>query len=375
LRGGDTIIPWQEDKFALLLPQISGVEEVAKINQRIQKSIEQSFKIGEIQVSINSTIGIAIYPQDGTEGEILLVSANTALERACKNKSSYQFYDEAMNAQALVALELEVLLQQALERQEFKLFYQPQINIKTGKPEAIEALLRWEHPELGLVTPNNFIKAAEKSKLIVPIGEWAIRQACNQNKVWQSQGLPSSKITVNLSSVQFRQPNIAQKIAEILTETALKPQLLELEVSATSLMENIDHSRHLLAQLEALGVSIAVDGFTTGFSTLEYLKQFPLNTLKIDRSLVQQLTADPQDLAIVTALIELGKGFDLRVVAEGVETQAQVDILRRLNCQQMQGFWFGRPLEAEEANKLLQLNYSEKIEDVQEAEEAVGSEQ
>jgi diguanylate cyclase (GGDEF)-like protein/PAS domain S-box-containing protein len=375
LRGGDTIIPWQEDKFALLLPQISGVEEVAKINQRIQKSIEQSFKIGEIQVSINSTIGIAIYPQDGTEGEILLVSANTALERACKNKSSYQFYDEAMNAQALVALELEVLLQQALERQEFKLFYQPQINIKTGKPEAIEALLRWEHPELGLVTPNNFIKAAEKSKLIVPIGEWAIRQACNQNKVWQSQGLPSSKITVNLSSVQFRQPNIAQKIAEILTETALKPQLLELEVSATSLMENIDHSRHLLAQLEALGVSIAVDGFTTGFSTLEYLKQFPLNTLKIDRSLVQQLTADPQDLAIVTALIELGKGFDLRVVAEGVETQAQVDILRRLNCQQMQGFWFGRPLEAEEANKLLQLNYSEKIEDVQEAEEAVGSDQ
>ncbi|MGL6345172.1 MAG: putative bifunctional diguanylate cyclase/phosphodiesterase, partial [Waterburya sp.] len=271
--------------------------------------------------------------------------------------------------------ELEVLLQQALERQEFKLYYQPQINIKTGKPEAIEALLRWEHPELGLVTPNNFIKAAEKSKLIVPIGEWAIRQACEQNKVWQSQGLSSSKITVSLSSVQFRQPNIAQKIAEILTETALEPQLLELEVSATSLMENIDHSRYLLAQLEALGVSIAVDGFATGFSTLEYLKQFPLNTLKIDRSLVQQLTAHPQDLAIVTALIELGKGFNLRVVAEGVETQAQVEILRRLNCQQMQGFWFGRPLEAEEAGKLLQLNDSEKIEDVQEAEEAVSSEQ
>jgi PAS domain S-box-containing protein len=374
LQGGDTVIPWQEDKFTLLLPQISGVEEVAKINQRIQKSIEQSFKIGEIQVTISSTIGIAIYPQDGTEGEILLASANTALERACQNKSSYQFYDEAMNAQALVALELETLLQQALERQEFKLHYQPQININTGKPEAIEALLRWDHPELGLVTPKNFIKAAEKSKLIVPIGEWAIRQACYQNQVWRSQGLPALKITVSLSSVQFRQPNIVLKIVDILKEAALEPQLLELEISASSLMENIDHSRHLLAQLNALKVNIAVDGFTTGFSTLEYLKQFPLNTLKIDRSLVQQLTADPQDIAIVTALIELGKGFNLRVVAEGVETQEQVEILRSLNCQQMQGFWFGRPLEAEEAGKLLQLNYLEKIESVEEAEKVVSGE-
>ena len=360
LRSGDTVVHWQEDKFALLMPQISGVEEVAKINQRIQKSIAQSFKIGETQVTTKSTSGIAIYPPDGNDVEILLAHANTALEQAYQNKSSYQFYDSAMNTQALVTLELETLLQQALEREEFKLYYQPQININTGKLEAVEALLRWEHPELGLVAPNNFIRAAEKTKLIIPIGEWAIRTACSQNKAWQSQGLPPSKITVSLSPVQFQQPNLAQKIADILAETALEPQLLELEIGAASLIQNIDHSQRLLQQLQTLGVHLAVDDFTAGFSYLEYLKQFPLNTLKIDRSLVQQLTDNPKDLAIVTALIELGKGFNLRVVAEGVETQAQIDLLRSLNCQQMQGFWFGRPLASEEASKLLPFNYLEE---------------
>ena len=357
LRSGDTVVHWQEDKFALLMPQISGVEEVARINQRIQKSIKQSFKIGDTYATANSTIGIAIYPQDGANEEILLANANTALDRAHQNKSSYQFYDAAMNTQALVTLELETLLQQALEQEEFRLYYQPQINVNTGKLEAIEALLRWEHPELGLVAPNNFIKAAEKTKLIVPIGEWTIRKACHQSKAWQSQGLPASKITVSLSTAQFQQPDLAQKISAILAETSLEPDLLELEISADSLIQNIDHSQHLLQQLHALGVHVAVDDFTAGFSYLENLKQFPLNTLKIDRSLVEQLTDNPKDLAIITALIELGKGFNLRVVAEGVETQAQIDLLRSLNCQHMQGFWFGRPLAAEEASKLLPFNY------------------
>lgn len=360
LRSGDTVVHWQEDKFALLMPQISGVEEVARINQRIQQSIKQSFKIGDTYATANSTIGIAIYPQDGTDVEILLTNANTALDRALQNKSSYQFYDAAMNTQALVTLELETLLQQALDQEEFRLYYQPQINVNTGKVEAIEALLRWEHPELGLVAPNNFIKAAEQTRLIVPIGEWTIRSACNQNQLWQSQGLPASKITVSLSSAQFQQPNLAQKISEILEETGLESNLLELEISADTLIQNVDHSQHLLQQLHNLGVHIAVDDFTAGFSYLENLKQFPLNTLKIDRSLVQQLTDNPKDLAIITALIELGKGFNLRVVAEGVETQEQIDLLRSLNCQHMQGFWFGRPLAAEEASKLLPLNYADE---------------
>ena len=360
IRAGDSLVRWQDDKFALLMPQVSDLEEIIKIEQRIETSLERSFTLGETQATIHSAAGIAVYPQDGTDPEILLTSANTALERAYQNNNSYQFYDDAMNSQALVALELEDLLQQALNKAEFQLYYQPQINLHTGKIEAIEALLRWEHPELGLVAPGNFIRLAEKTRLIVPIGEWTILTACKQNQAWQTQESLSSKVIVSLSLIQFQQPNLPQKVAEILAETGLDAGLLELEISAATLMDNIDHSRHIINQLKALGVKIAVDRFTTGFLALEYLKQISIDTLKIDRSLVQQLTNSPQDVAIVTALIELGKGFNLKIVAEGVETQEQVELLQGLNCHQMQGFWFGRPLAAEEASKLLELNDSEE---------------
>jgi diguanylate cyclase (GGDEF)-like protein/PAS domain S-box-containing protein len=356
VRSGDTVIHWQDDTYALLMPQMSAIDEVAKINKRIKQSVEQSFKLGETSVTLNGSLGIAVYPQDGSAIDVLLANANIALERAYKAKHSYQFYNESMNSQALVALELETLLQQALDQEEFKLYYQPQINLNTGKTEGIEALLRWQHPEFGLVPPNNFIKSAETTQLIVPIGEWVLRQACQQNKAWQQEGLPASRITVSLSSVQFQQTNLVTKIAEILAETTLEPQLLELEISAVSLLENIEHSKTILKQLKELGIYIAVDDFTAGFSALEYLKHFPLDTLKIDKSLVQQLSDRSQDLAIATALIELGKGFNLRVVAEGVETQEQLDLLRSLDCEQMQGFWFSRPLEASEARKFLSLN-------------------
>jgi len=359
LRAGDTVTRWQEDKFALLLPQVNDVEEVTKITQRINQSTNQSFTLGNTKASISGVTGIAVYPQDGVDPEILMASANTALERASSSKNDYQFYDDAMNSQALVALELEGLLQQAIEQEEFELYYQPQINVDSGKTEAVEALLRWKHPELGLVAPGNFIRLAEKTKLIVPIGEWTIRTACMQNKQWQAQSMPSSRIIVSLSLVQFQQSSLPQKIAEILAETNFDANLLELEVSAATLVDNIDYSRHLIAQLKSLGVKIAVDGFTSSFSALEYLKQIPLDTLKIDRVLVQQLTDSPQDLAIVTALIELGKGFNLRIVAEGVENQEQVELLRGLNCHNMQGYWFGRPLGANEASKLLELDDSE----------------
>jgi diguanylate cyclase (GGDEF)-like protein/PAS domain S-box-containing protein len=358
LRAGDTVIRWQEDKFALLLPQVSDVEEVTKITQRINQSTHQSFSLGKTKASISSVTGIAVYPQDGIDPEILMASANTALEQASSNKIDYQFYDDAMNSQALVALELESLLQQAIEQEEFELYYQPQFNVDSGKMQAVEALLRWQHPELGLVSPGNFMRIAERTKLIVPIGEWTIRTACIQSKQWQTEAMPSSRIIVSLSLVQFQQSDLPQRIEEILLETDFDPSLLELEISAPTLMDNIDHSRHLISQLKSLGIKIAVDGFTTGFSVLEYLKQIPLDTLKIDRALVQQLTDSPQDLAIVSALIEIGKGFNLRIVAEGVETQEQVELLRGLNCHYMQGYWFGRPLGANEAGKLLELDDS-----------------
>ena len=361
LRSGDTVIHWQEDKFALLMPQISGIEEVAKISQRIQNSIEQSFKIGNNQFTVKSNTGIAIYPQDGTEQNILLDHANTALDRACQNHHNSQFYNGTMNSQALVALELETMLHQALEKEEFKLYYQPQIDVNNGQIQGIEALLRWEHPELGLVSPGSFIKLAEQSRLIIPIGEWVIRTACCQNKTWQSQGLPPLRISVNLSPVQFQQPNLPLKIEQILNETELEGHLLELEIAAGTLIENVEYGHHILTQLQDLGIHISVDDFPSGFSAIECLKQLPFNTLKIDRSLVQGLTDNPKDLAIVTALVELGKGFNLRVVAEGVETQEQIELLRSLNCEQMQGFWFSRPLAVEEASKLLPFNYQDEL--------------
>ena len=364
LRSGDAAIRWQEDKFAIVLPQINNIEEVAKIEQRIHQTLGQSFILNETQTTIDCHTGIAIYPQDGVDAEVLLTSANTALERALKINSSCQFYDEAMNSQALVALELEVLLQQALKQEEFELYYQPQIDINSGNVVAMEALLRWQHPELGLVAPGNFLRSAEKTKLIIPIGEWTIRVACMQNKQWQNRGLASSKITVSLSLVQFRQPNLAQNIAKILAATGLEARFLELEISAASLMDNIDRSRDAIEKLKAIGVQIAVDGFTTGFSFVEYLKYFSLDTLKIDRHLVQQAIDSSQDLAIITALIELSKGFDLKIVAEGLENQEQVELLRSLDCYQMQGYWFSRPLSAEEASKLLELDNSEKANDV-----------
>ena len=358
MRAGDSVVRWQEDRFALLLPQVRDVEEITQIVRRIAQSTDCSFTLGETQATIKSTTGIAVYPQDGSDPEILLASANTALERANHHGNSYQFFDDAMNSQALVALELEGLLQQALDKEEFQLYYQPQINVHNGKIEAIEALLRWYHPEMGLVAPGNFIRLAEKTKLIVPIGEWAIYTACKQYREWH-QDLPSSKITVSLSLIQFQQPNLPQKVAEILAETELNPSLLELEISAATLIDNVDRSKHTIERLKALGVKIAVDGLTGGFSALEYLKQIPLDTLKIDRFLIQQLTDSPQDLAIVSALIELGKGFNLRLVAEGVETEQQVELLRSLDCHQMQGFWFSRPLAAEEAKKLLPIDRPE----------------
>ena len=365
IRSGDTVIHWEDDKYALLMPQINGIEEIAKINSRIEQSVEQSFQLGDTKVTLNGSIGITVYPQDGSDTDVLIANANIALERAYQAKNSSQFYNESMNSQALVALELEQLLQQALEREEFKLYYQPQVDVRTGKTEAIEALLRWEHPEFGLVSPNNFIKSAETTQLIIPIGEWVIRQACIQSKAWQEQGFPPLRITVSLSSVQFQQANLVAKIAEILTKTGLEPQLLELELNAISLLNNIEYSKTTLKHLKELGVYLAIDNFTAGFSILEYLKHFPLDTLKIDKTLVQQLNNSSRDMAIATALIELGKGFDLRVVAEGVENQEQVDLLSSLNCQQMQGFWFSRPLEASEASKLLSINDSDIVENLE----------
>ncbi|ELS01433.1 diguanylate cyclase (GGDEF) domain-containing protein [Xenococcus sp. PCC 7305] len=354
LSSGDTLVHWEEDNFIILMPTITAIEEAAKVSIRILDSLAQDFKLKAHQLHINVKMGISIYPQDGDNIELLLKNADIALSRI-KNTSdlSYQFYSENMNSQAMVQLKLEHFLHQALEKEEFVLYYQPQVDVNNGNIQGIEALLRWQHPELGLVSPSSFLTIAEQTGLIISIGEWVIRTACRQNKQWHVEGLPPLKISVNLSPLQFKQPNLPLVIKEILDETQLEPQLLELEISASTVMQDIEYSRGILSQLQDIGLHISIDDFATGFASLERLRKIPFDTLKLDRGFIQNLTNNPQDLAIVSAMVVLGKGFNLRIVAEGVETEEQIEILRSQECIQMQGFWFSRPLAAEEVTKLL----------------------
>ena len=364
VRAGDTVAYWEEDRFALLMPEISNVEEAAKIAQRILDGLQQPFKIGKHQLNLNSNIGIAIYPQNGEGKEKLIKNAEIAFSRAQESSEyGYEFYSSTMNSQASVVMNLENLLHKALEQEEFLLYYQPQVNVNSGNIQGIEALLRWQHPELGLVSPVSFMKLAEQTGLIIPIGEWVLRTACIQNRSWQAKGIPPLRVSVNLSPLQFQQPNLPAVIEKILIETELEAHLLELEITATTLIQNGEYARQILQQLRDLGVHISIDDFASGFSCLNYLKGFPFDTLKIDQSFIKELRNDPQDLAIISALVELGRGFNLRVVAEGVETRQQIELLRSARCEQMQGFWFSRPLAAEDAVKLLPFDEDEDEDD------------
>ena len=360
LRFGDTIAYNGEDSFLILTEEISTIQEISKISQRILESLEQSFKVGEQQLNIKGNIGIAVYPQDGDNSDDLLRNADLALEQTSEEKDyRYQFYNSTMNSQNSVMLKLESFLRNALERDEFILYYQPQINVNSGNIQGVEALLRWQHPELGLVSPSSFINLAEQTGLIIPIGQWALKTACQQNKLWHSQGFPPLRVSVNLSLMQFQQPNLPLVVQQILEETELEPSLLELEIAASTVMKNLEYSYHILSQLQKLGVHISIDDFTTSYASWERLKHIPFDTLKINRDFVKQLKNDPQDLAIISAMVALGRGFNLRVVAEGVETQQQIELLKSQECEQMQGFWFSRPLAAEEATKLLPYNYTD----------------
>jgi diguanylate cyclase (GGDEF)-like protein/PAS domain S-box-containing protein len=356
LRSGDTICYWGGDKFVALMPQVNNVDEVAKISQRILDTVKQPFKLGEHQLNVRVNIGISIYPQDGLDLDALFANAELALDRTKEvEKNSYQFHSLSMHSRVSEMLELENSLYHALEKNELVLYYQPQVNIESGEVKGVEALLRWQHPDLGLLLPADFINLAEQTGLIVPIGEWVIKTACTQNKAWQDRGLPPVRMSVNLSPLQFQQPNLAATVARILQETELEPSLLELEMNMDILMQNVDFATAIVRELHEIGVNIAVDDFGSGFSNFSYnsLKELALNTLKIDRSFVQTLQDEPQDLAIVSAIVTIGQGFNLRIIAEGVETQEQFELLRNLDCEEMQGNWFSRPLPEEEAIKFL----------------------
>lgn len=354
VRNNDVVSRWGGDEFTLLLPHINSPEDTINLAQRILDDLKQPFEISGHQLYIKTSIGIAIYPQDGEDGETLLKNADAALYRAKeRGRNHYRFYRSTMTSKASVLLKLENLLYKALEEESFSLYYQPQLNLTTHKISGMEALLRWYHPELGQISPVRLIPLAEQTDLIIPISIWVLKTACRQNKAWQKQGLSPIPIAVNLSPKQFQQPNLVSIVSQILEETELEPHLLELEITETAIMENIDFSQETLQKLRNLGVQISLDDFGTGYSSLGYLQKFPLTTLKIDQSFIQTLQNNSQNTAIISAIIALGKSFDLRVVAEGVETLQQLEFLQRLNCQEIQGFWFSHPLKSADATTFL----------------------
>ncbi|MGK7881616.1 MAG: EAL domain-containing protein [Crocosphaera sp.] len=354
VRTNDIVSRWGGDEFTLLLPKINTPEDTINLAQRILDDLKQPFEIAGHQLHIKTSIGIAIYPQDGHDAETLLKNADAALYRAKeRGRNHYRFYSSRMTSKASLLLKLENLLYQALEEESLSLHYQPQLNLSNNKVSGMEALLRWDHPELGHVSPLKLIPLAEKTDLIIPISIWVLKTACLQNKAWQKQGFSPIPIAVNLSPIQFQQPNLVDIVAQILEETGLEPHLLNLEITETAIIKNIDFSCKTLEKLRELGVQISLDDFGTGYSSLGYLQKFPITTLKIAQSFIQTLSDKPQNTAIVSAIIALGQSFDLRVIAEGVETLKQLELLQGLNCREIQGFWFSRPLKPNDVTTLL----------------------
>ena len=348
LRSGDVFARWEENRFAILLPQIDQVESAAKVSQRILAALETPLVIEKQQVHLHSSIGIALFPEDGEDPNTLLAHSQTALGQS--QPSAYRFYNPIIISKASERAKLEHLLHQALEQQEFRLDYQPQVNLKAKQICGVEAFLRWSHPEVGDLSSAQLIALCEEFGLSAPISEWVLRTACAQNKAWQKAGIPPLRVSVNLSPQQFHQPNLVDMVAQILQQTGLEPNWLELEMTESALIE-AEFASRALNQLQKLGVCASIDHFGTGHTCVHYLQDFPLRSLKIDRSLVHSLNSD-QSQTMISALIALGQIFRMKVVAQGVETAQQLHQLRQLQCEEMQGDRFSPPLEAE---KILRL--------------------
>ncbi len=344
----DTVARLGGDEFVIVLTSVKEVSDAAVAAERIVKGMTDGFVLEGHPLSISCSLGISVFPEHGTNSETLIKNADTAMYCAKeKGRNTFRFFTEDLNAQAVERLTLENSLRQALVRKELFLVYQPQIEIATGRITGLEALLRWQHPTLGLVPPDKFIRIAENSGLIIPIGEWVLRTACAQARKWQDEGLPALPIAVNVSAVQFRQEDFCELIRSVLREVGLGPQYLELELTESLLLSSADVTLSVLRELRAMGLTLAIDDFGTGYSSLSYLKQFPISKLKIDRSFVRDVAVSPDDAAIATAIISMAKSLNLRVIAEGVENEAQMSFLRARQCDEIQGYYFSKPLPAD----------------------------
>jgi diguanylate cyclase (GGDEF)-like protein len=342
------------DEFTLLIKQTGNLDRIAKVAQHIMQELSTPVEINGHEMYVTSSIGISLYPDDGRSADVLLRNADTAMYFAkSSGRGGYCFYSNHMNEKFLKNLALENDLRKATEREQFEVYYQPKLDARTRRTVGFEALIRWRHPSLGMIEPSEFIAMAEETELIIPINEWVLRSVCKQTIAWQSAGLDAVPVAVNLSCVQFKQKDLPELVAKILRETKTDPKLLELEITESTIMQNEEEAGKTLRALAALGVRLSIDDFGTGYSSLSYLKRFELDTLKIDRSFVKDVTVDADDRAITTAIIAMAHSLGLRVVAEGVETEEQLAFLREYGCDELQGYLFSRPLPVSQAEKWL----------------------
>ncbi len=356
LRPQDMLARLGGDEF-LIMGEVSHPSEASGLAQTIVAAFHPTFAFEGHDFQLTTSVGISLFPNDGEDPEILVRHAHAALNRAKEEgKNNFQFYTSAMSSKTLQRLTLENSLRRALQNKEFVLFYQPQLDLQSGKIVGMEALVRWQLPQYGLVPPNEFIPIAEETGLIVPLGEWILRTACTQNMNWQRAGLRKLRMAVNLSVRQFQQKDITSTIQRVLSETGLEPDCLDLEITETYAMENAEFAIGVLRDLKRMGVHLSIDDFGTGYSSLSYLKQFPIDTLKIDRSFIRDLSTDPNDAAIAEAIIALAHSLGLQVVGEGVETPDQLAILRKQKCDRIQGYLFSRPVPAEGFEKMIREN-------------------
>jgi diguanylate cyclase (GGDEF)-like protein len=355
-RAQDTVARLGGDEFLLILTGAKDVADAAVAAARVVKSMTAGFAIQGHSLSVSCSVGISMFPEHGADGETLIKNADAAMYSAKDSgRNNFRFFTDDMNAQVVERLTLENSLRLALDKNELFLMYQPQIDITTGKVVGLEALLRWQHPELGLVPPDRFIRIAENSGLILPIGEWVLRTACSQARKWQEEGLPDATIAVNVSAIQFRQEGFCELIRSVLDETGLSAQYLELELTESLLLSNADVTFAVLKDLKATGLKLAIDDFGTGYSSLSYLKHFPVTKLKIDRSFIRDVAVNPDDAAIATAIISMAKSLHLKVIAEGVENEAQMTFLRTHQCDEIQGYYFSKPLTVDQVAEKMRL--------------------
>jgi diguanylate cyclase (GGDEF)-like protein/PAS domain S-box-containing protein len=362
IRRSDTVSRQGGDEFVILLSEVTHPEHAATSARQILHSLSAPHSAGAQVLHVLGSIGISLYPEDGEDAETLIKNADTAMYHAKESgRNTFRFFKEEMNLKAMDRLLIENSLRGAVERNEFLLHFQPKVNLDSGEITGAEALVRWQHPERGLTQPDQFIPVAEECGLIVQIGRWVLYETCKQARAWQDAGLPLKHVSVNVSAVEFRDEGFVEGVRAILAETGLEPRCLDLELTEGVLMTDVESTASVLQRLKKMGVHLAVDDFGTGYSSLSYLRQFPIDTLKIDQSFVHQITGDPYDSAIVSAIIDMAKNLNQRVVAEGIETQEQFAFLQTRRCAEGQGYFFSRPVAAAQLAQLLKLGISTTV--------------